>query len=112
MIEEAAGLPCPQPRIEPVERNQLVMAVVFHTAVSGLPLESPRYRYVDAGPDWATGGDWGPEGGIPAGLGMGTGAALVYLLSRRRRLESVIPKEPSPVVSEEPTSVIPKERSD
>ena len=26
------------------------MAVVFHTAVSGLPLESPDYRYVDAGP--------------------------------------------------------------
>ena len=71
------------------------MAVVFHTAVSGYPMEAPGYRYVDAGPDWATGGDWGPEGGIPAGLGMGTGAALVYLLSRRRRLESVIPKERS-----------------
>ena len=39
------------------------MAVVFHVAVSGLPLESPGYRYVDAGPDWATGGSWGPEGG-------------------------------------------------
>jgi membrane protease YdiL (CAAX protease family) len=61
------------------------MAVVFHTAVSGFPLEAPGYRYVDAGPDWATGGEWGPEGGIPAGLGMGAGAGLVYLLSRRRR---------------------------
>ena len=76
------------------------MAVVFHTAVSGYPLEAPGYRYVDAGPDWATGGEWGPEGGIPAGLGMGAGAGLVYLLSRRRRF--VIAKE----------SVIPKERSD
>ena len=47
------------------------MAVVFHTAVSGYPMEAPGYRYVDAGPDWATGGDWGPEGGIPAALGMG-----------------------------------------
>ena len=61
------------------------MAVVFHTAVSGFPLESPGYRYVDAGPDWATGGPWGPEGGIPAGLGMGAGAAVAYLYARRRR---------------------------
>jgi CAAX protease family protein len=60
------------------------MAVVFHTAVSGFPLEAPGYRYVDAGPDWATGGEWGPEGGIPAGIGMGAGTGLVYLLSRRR----------------------------
>jgi len=58
------------------------MAVVFHTAVSGIPLESPRYRYVDAGPDWATGGDWGPEGGLPAVIGMISGIA--YLIARRR----------------------------
>jgi membrane protease YdiL (CAAX protease family) len=61
------------------------MAVVFHTAVSGLPLESPGYRYVDAGPDWATGGAWGPEGGVPAAFGMGGGAGLAYLLARRKR---------------------------
>ncbi|MEP6495933.1 MAG: type II CAAX endopeptidase family protein [bacterium] len=59
------------------------MAVLFHTAVSGIPLESPRYRYVDAGPDWATGGEWGPEGGVPAGLGMGAG--IVYLFAWRGR---------------------------
>ena len=59
------------------------MAVLFHSAVSGYPLESPRYRYVDAGPDWATGGDWGPEGGIPAGLGMIGG--MTYLFARRPR---------------------------
>ena len=58
------------------------MAVLFHAAVSGLPLESPGYRYVDAGPDWATGGQWGPEGGLPAALGMAGGIAL--LVSRRR----------------------------
>ncbi len=38
------------------------MAVVFHMSVSGLPLDAPRYRYVDAGPDWATGGDVGTGG--------------------------------------------------
>ena len=61
------------------------MAVLFHTAVSGLPLEAPRYRYVDAGPDWATGGEWGPEGGVPAGLGMGAGAGIAYAFARRAR---------------------------
>ena len=67
------------------------MAVVFHTAVSGFPMEAPGYRYVDAGPDWATGGEWGPEGGIPAALGMGAGAGLVYVLSRRRRADRRAP---------------------
>jgi CAAX protease family protein len=57
------------------------MAVLFHTAVSGIPLESPDYRYVDAGPDWVTGGVWGPEGGVAGGLGMLGG--LVYLYARR-----------------------------
>jgi uncharacterized protein len=61
------------------------MAVIFHAAVSGYPMEAPGYRYVDAGPDWATGGPWGPEGGLPAGLGMCAGIA--YLLIRRRRSE-------------------------
>lgn len=58
------------------------MAVIFHASVSGFPLESPGYRYVDAGPDWATGGEWGPEGGLPAAVGMAGGMAL--LISRRR----------------------------
>jgi membrane protease YdiL (CAAX protease family) len=58
------------------------MAALFHVAVSGFPLESPTYRYVDAGPDWATGGLWGPEGGLPAAIGMTGGIAL--LVSRRR----------------------------
>lgn len=65
-----------------------MMAVFFHTAVSGYPLEAPRYRYVDAGPDWATGGVWGPEGGVPAGLGMCVGIGYLFVLrgrgSRRR----------------------------
>lgn len=60
------------------------MAVIFHTAVSGYPFESPRYRYVDAGPDWATGGEWGPEGGVPGGLGMLAGMVVVLALASRR----------------------------
>ena len=60
------------------------MAVVFHVSVSGIPFLSPHYRYVDAGPDWATGGTWGPEGGLPAALTMIAGS--VWLFSRRGRV--------------------------
>jgi membrane protease YdiL (CAAX protease family) len=61
------------------------MAVIFHTAVSGLPMERPNYRYVDAGPDWATGGEWGPEGGVPAALGMVAGMGFLFVNRRRAR---------------------------
>jgi membrane protease YdiL (CAAX protease family) len=57
-----------------------VMAGALHTAVSGLGLATPNYRVVDAGPDWLTGGAWGPEGGVAAGLGMF--AFLFYLFGR------------------------------
>jgi hypothetical protein len=60
------------------------MAVLFHTAVSGIRMESPGYRYVDAGPDWATGGAWGPEGGVLAALGMLAGMAFLFALHRGR----------------------------
>ena len=68
-----------------------VMAAVFHTPVSGYAFDYPSYRYVDAGPDWATGGGWGPESGIPAGVMMLLGTlvilkrgALKDLLLRRK----------------------------
>jgi membrane protease YdiL (CAAX protease family) len=63
-----------------------VMAAVFHTPVSGFSFEVPAYRYVDAGPDWATGGVWGPEGGVPAGLAMIGGTGLLWLRLKRRAL--------------------------
>jgi len=47
-----------------------VMAVLLHTPVSGHALPAPNYRIVDSGPDWATGGSWGPEAGVPAALAM------------------------------------------
>jgi uncharacterized protein len=59
------------------------MAVLLHTAVSGLPLATPDYVLADAGPDWATGGPWGPEGGAGGALGMIGGVG--YLIARRRR---------------------------
>lgn len=60
-----------------------MLAAVFHAAVSGIAMEAPSYRLVDDGPDWATGGDWGPEGGVAGGLGML--GALAYLYARRTK---------------------------
>jgi membrane protease YdiL (CAAX protease family) len=59
------------------------LAGLFHSAVSGVPFPTPDYRVVDAGPDWATGGVWGPEGG--AGAALGLGVATMYLYARQRR---------------------------
>ena len=64
-----------------------VMAAIFHAPVSGYAFDLPAYRYVDAGPDWATGGTWGPEGGVPAGVAMIAGTGLLLLQRRRRRAE-------------------------
>ena len=59
-----------------------VLVVGLHTEVSGAQLGmAPVYRVVDAGPDWATGGAWGPEGGLAAAVGLG--AALMLTLARR-----------------------------
>jgi len=63
-----------------------VMAVLVHAAVSGVRFESPQYQAVTGSPAWVSGGPWGPEGGVMAGLGMVTG--LAYLYTRRRREES------------------------
>lgn len=60
-----------------------VLALVLHALVSGSSLPLSGWRTVDAGPDWATGGPWGPEGGIPAALGLA--AATSLLIIRRRR---------------------------
>ena len=60
-----------------------MLAGVFHSTVSGIPFATPDYRVVDAGPDWATGGVWGPEGGVGAALGLC--GATIYLFTRRAR---------------------------
>jgi uncharacterized protein len=63
-----------------------VMAVPLHAYVSGRQLEAPRYRAVALGPQWLSGGSWGPEGGLVAALGMI--GVLAYFYVRRRREES------------------------
>lgn len=56
------------------------MAAGLHAPVSGLPVSAPDYRVIDSGPDWLTGGAWGPEGGLAAALGMFV--VLIYLHAR------------------------------
>jgi len=63
------------------------MAAGLHTAVSGIPVLNPGYQVIDSGPDWLTGGGWGPEGGFAAAVGMFV--VLIYLFARPlRRMES------------------------
>lgn len=60
------------------------IAAVLHMPVSGIPVVgSPDYKVVETGPDWLTGGSWGPEGGLAAGLGLSIG--LIYLSWSARR---------------------------
>ncbi|HZE08146.1 MAG TPA: CPBP family intramembrane glutamic endopeptidase [Gemmatimonadaceae bacterium] len=60
-----------------------VMAGALHIAVSGLPSRDPNYKVVDSGPDWLTGGPWGPEGGVAAVAAMFI--VLFYLFGRHMR---------------------------
>jgi membrane protease YdiL (CAAX protease family) len=63
-----------------------VMSGALHIAVSGVPSRDPDYRVVDSGPDWLTGGAWGPEGGFAAVAAMFV--VVFYLYGRHlRRME-------------------------
>lgn len=61
------------------------LAAGFHALVSGIPFVAPDYRVVDAGPDWLTGGPWGPEGGAGSVAGMLAALAFLHLHSNRAR---------------------------
>jgi uncharacterized protein len=71
----------------------LVLAAVLHAEVSGITM-GPRagYRVVDAGPDWLTGGPWGPEGGAAAAIGLAIASFLLArpLLRADRRVDERI----------------------
>jgi hypothetical protein len=60
-----------------------VLAGAFHAEVSGAPFPTPGYRMIETGPDWLTGGPWGPEGG--AGAAAGLAGALLAIQWRRGR---------------------------
>lgn len=60
----------------------VVLGVVLHALVSGTSMAAAGWRTLDSGPDWATGGTWGPEGGVPAAAGLLV--ATWYLIGRHR----------------------------
>ncbi len=59
-----------------------VLGVALHALVSGAEMGKAGWRTLDTGPDWATGGSWGPEGGVAAGAGLLV--ATWYLIGRHR----------------------------
>lgn len=61
-----------------------VLVALLHAPVSGIVMAAPDYRVLDAGPDWATGGTWGPEGGWFAAVGLMAAIWLIYWGARRR----------------------------
>ena len=61
------------------------MAALLHAPVSGIGFGAPDWRLVDAGPDWATGGAWGPEAGLGATLGMAVALVFTVTYSARPR---------------------------
>ncbi len=67
------------------------MAALLHATVSGLPARPPDYRVVANGPAWLTGGDWGPEGGVAAVLGMAI--CTIALVAWQRRSPRAAPFE-------------------
>ena len=60
----------------------VVLGVLLHALVSGTSMAAAGGRTLDSGPDWATGGTWGPEGGVPAAAGLLV--ATWYLIGRHR----------------------------
>ncbi|MCU0627669.1 MAG: CPBP family intramembrane metalloprotease [Gemmatimonadaceae bacterium] len=67
------------------------LAAGFHAPVSGLPSLTPGWRLVDAGPDWLTGGAWGPEAGLLSAVGMIAGTALLARGPFTRRVAASAP---------------------
>ena len=69
----------------------LVLGVLLHALVSGTTVALAGWQTIDSGPDWATGGSWGPEGGVPAAAGLLV--ATWYLIRRRRSAPVVSPAD-------------------
>lgn len=77
------------------------MAVALDLPVSGLELvDTPLYDVVEAGPDWITGGAFGPEAGMAGTVAFLLGMVLVWKLpafqpsEEVRRLEPLVDRGP------------------
>ncbi len=60
------------------------MGALLHSPISGITMPAvPGYATESTGPDWLTGGAWGPEGGAAAAVGMLAGIAALVAWKRR-----------------------------
>jgi hypothetical protein len=55
-----------------------ITLAAFGAPVSGIPFVLPMLDYTTGGPDWLTGGNFGPEGGVIATVLIATASMLVF----------------------------------
>jgi hypothetical protein len=77
------------------------MATLLDLPVSGIEIDTPLYTGVETGPDWWTGGSFGPEAGLAATLVIAAGT--VWLLRTPRLRESPDVRRLGPLVEETPS---------
>lgn len=65
------------------------MASLLDLPVSGLELDTPLYTGVETGPDWWTGGSFGPEAGLAATAAIVAGTAWLLRTPRLRESPDV-----------------------
>ena len=64
----------------------LTQSVALHAPVSGVALQTPGYRAAAVGPDWLTGGPWGPEGGVGVIVALALASFLLITVARKRQM--------------------------
>ena len=74
------------------------MATLLDLPVSGLEIDTPLYTGTETGPDWWTGGAFGPEAGLAATLVLAAGTA--WLVRTHRLRESPDVRRLGPLVDE------------
>lgn len=77
-----------------------MMASLLDLPVSGLDLDAPLYTGVETGPDWWTGGAFGPEAGLAATAAIAAGTA--WLLRTRRLAPSPEVRALRPLMDDAP----------
>ena len=55
-----------------------ITLAAFGAPVSGIPFTLPMLDYATGGPQWLTGGNFGPEGGVIATLIIATGSVILF----------------------------------
>ena len=59
-----------------------ITLAAFGAPVSGIPFTLPMLDYATGGPQWLTGGNFGPEGGVIATLIIGAGSVVLFKRTR------------------------------